>query len=59
MDTNASDTSEVLTDTAEQEAPALKAPRTRRRKNEDVAEPPEAVPAAGLESYNRVTWEEP
>ncbi|KRF06181.1 ribonuclease E [Arthrobacter sp. Soil782] len=45
MDTNASDSSEVLTDTAEQQAPALKAPRTRRQKNEDAAERPEAAPA--------------
>ncbi|GAB3554475.1 hypothetical protein GCM10027404_28700 [Arthrobacter tumbae] len=46
MDSNASDTSEVLTDTAEQEAPARKAPRTRRKKNDDAAESPDASPAS-------------
>ncbi|WP_299165056.1 Rne/Rng family ribonuclease [uncultured Arthrobacter sp.] len=48
MDTNASDTSEVQTDAGLQEAPARKAPRTRRKKNDDdAAERAEASPDAG------------
>ena len=48
MDTNASDTPEVLTNAVEQEAPARKAPRTRRKKNDDdVAGGSGASPEAG------------
>lgn len=47
MDTNASDTSEALTDAVEHVAPGRKAPRARRKKNDDdVAERSEASPAA-------------
>ncbi|WP_309071049.1 Rne/Rng family ribonuclease [Arthrobacter sp.] len=53
MDTNASDTSEVLTDAVEQVAPERKAPRTRRKKNDDdVAERSDASPAAAGDPGN-------
>ncbi|MFJ6278887.1 Rne/Rng family ribonuclease [Arthrobacter subterraneus] len=47
MDTNASDSSEVLTDAAEREAPARKAPRTRRKKSDDAPAVTGESPEAG------------